>query len=144
MRAAKVFALCGVLLAGATGCVTWFTDPMGYHVAFSETQRQYTQYLRWGEIEKASSFVSPEQREGFLAQAPAFQAMRITDFAIGEVDYTDESATVTVTYDGYLLDDFVERKIREQQSWYREGSSNRWRVRTDVAVFAEAARGVRR
>jgi hypothetical protein len=130
-----------VLLAGTTGCVTWFIDPMGRHVAFTETQRQYTQYLRWGEIEKASSFVDPELRARFLEQAPAFQAMRITDFAIGEVDYTDESAKVTVTYDGYLLNDFALRKIREEQDWYREEKSNRWRVRTDVAVFAKAVGG---
>jgi hypothetical protein len=136
MRPARVLALFAVLLAGPAGCVT---DPLGRHTAFNDTQRQYTQALRWGEIEKASSFVDPALREQFLAHAPAFQALRITDFAIGEVDYRDDSATVTVTYDGYSLDSFVERKIREEQAWYREDGSNRWRVRSDVAVFAEAA-----
>jgi hypothetical protein len=139
MRTASLLGLCVLLLSGATGCVSWFVDPLGRQTAFGDTQRQYTQYLRWGEIEKASAFVDPELREAFLAQAPAFREIRITDFAIGEVDYHDDSATVTVTYQSYSLETFVEGSIREEQSWYREGRSNRWRVRSDPKVFAEAA-----
>jgi hypothetical protein len=135
--------LCALLLVGPSGCITWFIDPLGRHASFNDTQRQYTQYLRWGEIEKASAFVDPALRESFLEQAPAFETMRITDFALGEVEYEGDSAKVTVTYAGYSLDSFVERKIREEQAWYREGSSNRWRVRSDVQVFAEAFRQTR-
>ena len=136
MRSARWLVVCALLLVGPTGCVTWFTDPMGYKAAFDQTQRQYTQYLRWGEIGKASAFVDPSLREAFLQQAPVFESMRITDFEIGEVDYTNDSAKVSVTYQGYSLDSFVERKIREDQSWYREGS-NRWLVRSDVGGFAK-------
>jgi len=144
MRPARLLLLCALLLAGPSGCITWFTDPMGHRAAFDDTQRQYTQYLRWGRIEKASSFVDPELREAFLKQAPAFEVLHITDFELGEVEYLGESATVTVTYAGYALDTFVERQIREQQQWYREGASNRWRVRSDIAVFAQAFEGARR
>jgi hypothetical protein len=136
--------LCAALLAGTSGCITSFTDPMGHHTAFNDTQRQYTQYVRWGEFEKASAFVDPALRARFLEHAPAFESMRITDFAIGEVDYRDDSAKVTVTYDGYSLDSLVEHKIREEQDWYREKSSNRWRVRSDAAVFANAVGAARR
>jgi hypothetical protein len=134
MRAVR-WVLCALLLAGPTGCITWFTDPMGHRAAFDSIQRQYTQALRWGEIDKASAFVDPELREAFLAAQPAFETMRITDFSIGEVDYQDDRARVTVTYQGYSLESFVERKIREDQVWRREGT-NRWLVRSDVTAFA--------
>ena len=64
-------------------------------------------------------------------------------YEIGEVEYLDDHASVTVTYAGYALDTFVERKIREDQQWYRDDSS-RWRVRSDVAVFGQALEGARR
>lgn len=144
MRPLRWLVLCALLLAGPAGCITWFTDPMGHHAAFDDTQRQYTQYLRWGEIEKASAFVDPELREAFLEQAPVFETMRITDFSIGQVEYLDESAKVTVTYQGYSLETFVERKIREDQSWYREDGSNRWLVRSDFGAFARVFGDARR
>jgi len=144
MRPVRLLLLCALLLAGPSGCITWFTDPMGYHAAFDDMQRQYTNYLRWGQIEKASSFVDPELREAFLKQAPAFEGLRITDYEVGEIEYLGDNATVTVTYAGYALDTFIERKIREQQKWFREGHSNRWRVRSDVSVFAQALEGARR
>jgi hypothetical protein len=144
MRRVRLLLLCALLFAGPSGCITWFTDPMGYHAAFDDTQRQYTNYLRWGQLEKASGFVDPALREAFLKQAPAFEGLRITDFERGEVDYLGDHATVTVTYAGYALDTFVERKIREDQQWYRESGSSRWRVRSDVAVFAKASEGALR
>ena len=45
--------------------------------------------------------------------------------------------SVTVTYDGYSYTNALERRIREHQSWYREGGQN-WLVRTDITVFADA------
>ena len=144
MRSVRWLVLCTLLLTGPTGCITWFTDPMGRHAAFDDTQRQYTNSLRWGEIAKASAFVDPALREAFLAQEPAFESMRITDYSIGEVEYQDDSAKVTVTYQGYSLVSFVERKIREDQSWYRESGSNRWLVRSDVEAFAKVFGEARR
>ncbi len=145
MRRVRLLVLCALLLAGPSGCIaTLFTDPMGYHAAFDDTQRQYTNYLRWGQFDKASSFVDPALRDAFLKQAPAFEGLRITDFERGDVEYQGDRATVTVTYAGYALDTFIERKIREDQYWYREGNSTRWRVRSDVAVFARASEGAQR
>ena len=144
MRSARWLLLCVLLLAGPTGCITWFTDPMGYHAAFDRIQRQYTNYLRWGQVEKASSFVDPTLRAAYLKQAPAFEALRITDYEIGEIEYLSDRASVTVTYSGYSLETFVERKVREEQQWYREGNSLDWRVRSDIAVFAKSFEGAQR
>jgi hypothetical protein len=144
MRSAGWLVLSALLLAGPTGCITWVTDPMGRHAAFDDTQRQYTNSLRWGELEKASAFVDPALREAFLAQQPVFETMRITDFTIGEIEYQDDSAQVTVTYQGYSLESFVERKIREDQRWYREAGTNRWLVRSDVETFARVFGEARR
>ena len=142
MRTTRGLLLCLLLLVGPTGCITWFIDPMGYRAAFDVIQRQYTQAIRWGEIERASTYVEPSLREAFLAQQPAFENLRITDFTIGEVDYRNDAAQVTVSYEGYSLDSFVERKIREEQRWHREGSN--WVVRTDVTAFTKGSGEARR
>jgi hypothetical protein len=144
MRPAKLLLVCALLLVGPSGCMTWFTDPMGYHATFDRQQRQYTNYLRWGEVEKASNFVDPKQREAFLKQVPIFERMRITDYDIGEVDYLDDHATVTVTYAGYSLDTFVEHKIRENQQWYREDATGGWHVRSDMAALTQSLEGAQR
>lgn len=144
MRTARLLLLCTLLLAGPSGCITWFTDPMGYKAAFDRTQRQYTNYLRWGQVEKASSFVDPELREAYLKYVPAFESLRITDYEIGEIEYLDDHASVTVTYAGYSLESFVERKVREKQQWYREDSTSGWRVRSDISVFAQSIEGAQR
>jgi len=145
MRSAKLLLPCVLLLLGASGCVTWFTDPMGYKADFDRTQRQYTNYLRWGEIERAGRFVDPEQRDAFMRLAPAFATMRITDYEIGEISYESDHASVTVTYAGYSLDTFVEHTIREDQQWYRKDSTSGWKVRSDIAPIARSGQeGARR
>ena len=144
MRSAKTLLTCALLLLGPSGCITWFTDPMGYKAAFDRSQRQYTNLVRWGQIEKAGSFVDPKQREAYLRQAPAFETMRITDYEIGEVDYQDDRATVTVVYAAYSLDAFVEHKIREDQQWYREDATSGWHLRSDLAPFVKPPERARR
>jgi hypothetical protein len=127
-----------------SGCITWFTDPMGHHAAFKDTQRQYTNYVRWGEIEKASGFVDPALQAAFLERAPVFKGVRVTEYEVGDVKYEGDAATVPVTYRVYGLSTLVEQTIREEQSWYRENLSNTWRLRSDGEVFARALAPVQR
>jgi hypothetical protein len=143
MRRPRALALCTLILLAQAGCVSWLVDPLGRRTAFDDSQREYTQLVRWGEIEKASRYVDPAQRTEFREQAAALDGIRITDFAITDVDYQDAAASVSVTYEGYSLDSLVERRIREQQDWYRVGSTNTWRVRSEVAAVT-GAHGARR
>lgn len=109
------------------GCAATFTDPMGKQNALEIAQRDYTQRIRWGELERASQYVDPELRDAFLAQQEIFDTLRVTDFEIGKIEFDEEedSAEVTVTYRAYSLATLIERPIREKQKWVREdGLSN--------------------
>ena len=40
------------------GCINMLADPLGRRSALKEVQLKYTQAIRWGNIEKASEFVT--------------------------------------------------------------------------------------
>ncbi len=115
----------------STSCLHALGDPLGRRHALKESQRDYTKYVRWGDIEAAARFVDPELREAYLGYRPIFEGVRITDFDIGKIHYGDgvASASVRVTYHGYSLESLVEKRIRETQEWVRPGHSNTWWVR---------------
>lgn len=122
--------LLGSLLAAlAAGCAATFSDPMGKQNALQLAQREYTQRIRWGELERASRYLDPELREAFLAQQEVFDSLRVTDYEIGEIEFgaDADTAEVTVTYRAYSLATLIERPIREKQEWRREeGLANTW------------------
>jgi len=131
------------LLAGL-GCAS-LGDPMGRANALEEAQLAYTQNVRWGNFDSASELVAPAEREAFLAQRPAFERIRITEYDIGKIDYDPEltSAKVRVVYHGFSLATLEERRIEETQHWERpEGST--WWVTPQIAgvlgAFPEATR----
>ena len=134
-RTAWVPLLLVPLLFG-TSCLNVLADPLGRRTALQQTQRSYTKYVRWGDIEAASEFVEPELRDAFLGYASAFEGLRITDFDIGKISYGKghASATVRVSYHGYSLASLVEKQIRETQEWVRPGRGNTWWVRPDLDV----------
>ena len=125
-------------LSAAVGCAA-FDDPMGRERALEGAQLRYTQHVRWGELDAASDFVDPALRKEFLAFGPAFEAIRITEYDIGRIEYAEdrESATVHVTYHGYSLANAQERRIQEQQRWVRPGSGNTWWVQPKLAGLLE-------
>ena len=126
------------------GCAATLADPDGRENSLEEIQRKYTQLIRWGEIERASVFVDPEKREGFLSYTDAFESIRITDFDTGELsfDVESETATVEVTYHAYSLITMLEKKIRASQEWYREeGLENTWRVQPELEGIVQALHG---
>jgi hypothetical protein len=131
-------------LCAGLGCAS-FGDPMGRAYALEEAQLSYTQSVRWGNLQAASELVDPPMREAFLAQRPAFERIRITEYDIGKIDYDPElmSAKVNVTYHGYSLATLEERRIEETQRWERTDGSTWW-VKPQLAglidAFPEATR----
>jgi hypothetical protein len=134
------------IAVGLTACVSP-SDPWDRARALDEAQHKYAEGIRWGNLEKAAKYVDPAMRSDFLALAGAFETIRITDYDIGEVDLDHEtlaSAEVDVTYRGFVLPQYVERRVREHQVWYRdEASGNEWRVRPQLAAMLDGI-GARR
>ena len=126
-------------LVSGIGCAA-FSDPMGRENALADSQLRYTQHVRWGNLDAASTFVDPEVRPAFLGQAKAFEAIRITDYDIGQIDYGGDrrSATVHVTYHAYSLASAQENRIEEDQSWTRPGMGNTWLVRPQLAGMIQS------
>ena len=131
-------AITGTLLLTlfvTSGCASSFADPSGKHRTFEFAQRRYTELVRWGELERASSFVAPDRREKFLENASLMRDVRVSDYESGTPIFSDNdnSVTVTVVYTAYSERTFVEKEMREVQKWYREdGIRNAWRVRPDL------------
>ena len=58
------------LAAALAGCVS-FSDPLGRQDELEDVQLQYTQALRWGDIDDATEFVEPSLRASFAERATA-------------------------------------------------------------------------
>ena len=118
------------------------TDPLGRQEALEEMQRKYTDLVRWGDLERAEKFVDPELRDNFKREAGGLAGLRITDHEIGEIEYGEDSAIVTVTYKGYATATLVERTSRERQEWVRvAGLQNVWHVRPELGDVIAELRG---
>lgn len=132
-------ATCLATCLATLGCVS-FGDPMGHADALETAQKRYTENVRWGKFEEASRFVDPALRDEFLALERRFEQVRFTDYDIGEVRTDDlRTARVEVTYRGYALPYYVEKEVREEQEWYRDGGNmdNTWRVRPQLSLLLE-------
>ncbi len=141
-RRARAAAWVLVLALAALGCET-LTDPFQHKDAFRETQKRFTQYVRWGNFAAASEFVDPEIRADFLALAPDASEVRFTDYEILRMDIGEDvsSASVDVRYHGYLASLPVERSIDVTQDWSRDPATGRWSVRLEVAKLRGALSG---
>ena len=133
-------------LVSGTGCIgAAVTDPLGRKSALTLAQRDYTKFVRWGDIEAAADYVHPELREQFLELEAQFDGIRMTEFDIGKIKYGEnmESATVRVTYRAYSMRTFIEKEIKETQAWEREGRSNRWWVKPELQGILDAMSDLR-
>ena len=130
-----------VLVALAVSACVSPSDPWERQRALTQSQRKYSEALRWGNLEKAAKYVDPEMRGEFLALSDRFDNVRISDYDIGEVELDEETlaqAEVDVTYHGYALPQYIEKRVRDHQVWYRdEDSGSEWRVRPELAVMLD-------
>ena len=122
-------ALTGVLLLPPlAGCTT-----AGHQrTVLRETQKLYTQHMRWSDYEKAALFVAPEEREAFLERTDQLGHLRIIDYRVRLMDIEDEvlSATALVSYSAYRRASPVAITIRERQQWLREEGTGKWHVKS--------------
>jgi hypothetical protein len=129
-RSACLFG-CLVLLL-TTACVN-LADPFGHEDDFRQMQKRFTQYVRWGKVHEASSFVVEEQRADFLALAPELSDIRFTDYEITQLEYDENSAHVDVTLRGYRLTQAVEKIVQLNQIWEKAEDTGSWQVRLELA-----------
>ena len=136
-RAARWLVLVSLAISA---CVSP-SDPWERGEALKQAQRRYSEALRWGNLEKAAKYVDPEMRTDFLAYSDVFDTLRISDYDIGEVDLDEKTlakAEVDVTYHGYVLPRYIEKRVRDHQVWYRdEDSGDEWRVRPELAAMLD-------
>jgi hypothetical protein len=138
-----VCGLAALTLLAGVGCASTFADPTGRTTALENAQRRYTQLVRWGEIRRASAYVEPDLREEFLSYEPFFEQIRFTDTEAEDVDLdpSQNTASVEVTYRAYSLATFQEKRILETQEWTRyDGIQNNWLVRPEIEEIVGAFR----
>jgi hypothetical protein len=142
MRYALVTVL-GIVLLTSLGCANSIRMKES---ALEDSQRKYTELVRWGEIESASAYVDPEMSEAFIDAAAHFKDIRFTDFESGPLQFGEESetATVSVVYHAYSTRTLVEKRFIELQKWYRDvDSENSWRVRPNLDSVSKKLNGAR-
>jgi hypothetical protein len=124
----------------ATACAALF--PNTPQAKFEESQRHYTQSVRWGNYPVAMTFVDPQSADEFRARALSFGDLRFTDYHVLSVklDPVDHrSAVAHVTYIAYRPSSPVAVAFDEEQHWaYTAGS---WVVRPQLAEGRPAQPG---
>ena len=142
MRGIRIAARAALVLLAALslGChAVSFKDPMHREDEFVDHMRTFTQYMRWGNFNGASTYVVEDQKDEFLSLAPQLSDVRFTDYEILRRDLNEErtKATVDVVLTGYRLSSPVSRTVRLRQEWQRT-PSNTWEVRVELGPMLEA------
>jgi len=134
MRFRTAIALTGLITGLLVGGCSTLNDAWGYKVALENSQRRYTQFIRWGELHRAGEYVHPDAKQAFLSRERELAGLRITDYEIRSFDVNDNrtSATVEVTYHGYSIESAMVRSLHETQEWERDGVQRAWHVRPSL------------
>jgi hypothetical protein len=125
-----------LLVLGASACSTLgFQDS---EFVFQESQRHYTQYIRWERFDAARTFVDPKALADFRSQIASLSDVRFTDYAVHgtEMGPDGETAVVHVTYYAYLQSSPVALALDEEQHWHKVEGEREWRVRSSFAQRA--------
>jgi hypothetical protein len=106
-------------------------DPLQREYSLEETQKRYTDLVRFSNYELAARFVAPAVRNDYVAQMPKEKDLRFLDYESEALSINEElnEAKLRVTYTAYSPWTLVAIEIREDQVWTRpEGISNSWSV----------------
>jgi hypothetical protein len=124
-------------IVGSMGCAFgefYWDDPTLREYSLKGTQKQYSDYVRFGAYAHASQFVDPELVDEYLEKFPKQADFNFTDYEPGPVKFDDietrETATSKVTYTGYSSSTLLVVEIVETQKWYRDSDLNFWKVRS--------------
>ena len=109
---------------------------------FGRTQSRYTALMKWGQLEEASEFVEPEIRGEFEALAAELSQVRIIDYSVRDVEFSQARtrATATVRLQAYWLSGPYPREVEVTQRWRRDALSGRWWVTPDIERIRQAIR----
>lgn len=150
MRSVRLTALVGALSlsVGVLGTAACTSPPSwadgGREHDFTESQKRYTQLVRWAEFARASQYVDPDFREAFRADVRRLSELRFTDYDIRRrSDPEEQSATVHVTYQAYRIASLLETAVQEEQQWYRD-DSGRWWVKPRFFLGSSSGSGLSR
>jgi hypothetical protein len=125
LSALAVLAAASALLAG---CAT-LTDNVA---TFHDTQRRYTQLMRFSDYDHAGLYVAPDAREKFLDRTEKLGDLRFSDYEIREIDGNGTTAHAKVEYFGYRASSPIVVTYVEDQRWERQGTS--WIVHPSLEV----------
>jgi hypothetical protein len=138
-----VAAWLALTLAGCATVRSW--DLLDRRGDFEDSQREYTQSIRWGAFDQARQFVAKDAIERWDASRPLLSDVRFTEYAMQSKEFDVEklTATVHVTYNGYKVNSLVERTVEETQEWFRDPLTGRWQVRPDLTLLRAGMAGTR-
>ena len=138
LRAGRLCAA-AALLSLLGGCAVDLKDPYNDRGRLRGTQKEFTQYMRWGLIDKAAQFVVAEQRAEFETLAPSLTDLRLTDHETLNVESIDSNhASVLVRFSGYSMSSPIERTIEIKQDWIFDEDTRVWMVSFEVDRLRKA------
>jgi len=141
LRSALITCL-GVALLTQFGCAFGEfrpDDPFKRQYELEQSQKRYSDLVRWSKFDEAAQFVAPEERRAYRDRMPDFNEIRFTDHSTGpwELDEEKRHTVIEVTYTGYSMRTPIEIEVHETQTWTREGNNSSWRV---VSEFTDLDR----
>ena len=97
----------------------------------------YGQYLRFGRIAEAASFVRTEDRKAFIEMFMNVSSR--VEFTSAEVLTVETTSAMTVEvwarYELFELPSVAVRSLSEKQTWHYDALGRTWHVQPDLAVF---------
>lgn len=141
MRIPALVLAAVALVLGGLGCGL-LQNPIDPTHGLEHRQQRFVRFLRWGEWQRASELVVPEQREAFLEAAKRLEDVRLTGYERLSLELGDDpyTATARVRYTGHPVAFPVERSVVLVERWHREREGHGWHVEVPIGRLTEGLR----